>query len=39
LSICDLQCRVPRRIDRRQNDGRNGVCQPGICTLSIGCAY
>ena len=39
LSICDLQCRVPRRIDRRQNDGRNGVCQPGICTLSIGGAY
>ena len=39
LSICDLQCRVPRRIDRGQNDGAQRACQPGICNLSIGCAY
>ena len=39
LTIGELHWCVPRQSDRRQNGGRNGVCQPGICTLSIGCAY
>ena len=39
LTIGELHWCVPRQSDRRQNDGAHRVCQPGICNLSIGCAY